>query len=171
MVHIYCGDGKGKTTCAMGLAARAAGRGNRVVIAQFLKDSDSGERLSLAALPGVTVLEVPDKMKFVFVMSEAEKGAEQARQTALFRRAADLALAGECELLVLDEMCSAVTTGMVDAALVAEFLDSRPEGLEVVMTGRDPDAALQDRADYITEMKKIRHPYDKGVPSRVGVEK
>ena len=171
MVHIYCGDGKGKTTCSMGLAVRSAGRGNRVVIAQFLKDGDSGERVVLGQVPGVTLLEAPEKMKFTFTMNEEEKAAERVRQTEQFRRASGMALAGECDLLVLDEMCSAVSTGMVDLALVTDFLDRMPKELEVVMTGRNPHQDLQDRADYITEMKKIRHPYDKGVASRVGVEK
>ena len=77
MIQIYCGDGKGKTTAAMGLAVRAAGRGNPVVIAQFLKSADSGERLILGKLSGVTLLEIPDEMKFVFAMNEEEKRAER----------------------------------------------------------------------------------------------
>ncbi len=83
MIQIYCGDGKGKTTAAIGLAVRAAGRGNPVVIAQFLKSADSGERLILGKLSGVTLLEIPDEMKFVFAMNEEEKRAERERQTAL----------------------------------------------------------------------------------------
>ncbi|NCB63679.1 MAG: cob(I)yrinic acid a,c-diamide adenosyltransferase [Clostridia bacterium] len=170
MIHIYCGDGKGKTTASMGLAVRSAGRGNRVVVAQFLKNSDSGERLVLPAIPGITVLDIPAEMKFVWTMTEEEKAAERTRQTALFRKAANLALAGKCELLVLDEMCSAASTGMVPLEEVTAFLDGKPENLEVVMTGRDPLPELCDRADYITEMRKIKHPFDQGVPSRVGVE-
>ena len=170
MIHIYCGDGKGKTTASMGLAVRSAGRGNRVVIAQFLKNSDSGERLVLPTIPGITVLDIPAEMKFVWTMTEEEKAAERARQTALFHKARDLAMAGKCELLVLDEMCSAASTGMVPLEEITAFLDQKPENLEVVMTGRDPLPELRDRADYITEMKKIKHPFDKGTPSRVGVE-
>lgn len=170
MLHLYCGDGKGKTTAAMGLAVRSAGRGNRVVIAQFLKSGDSGEREVLGALPNVTLLELPRAMKFVFAMNEEEKAAEQARQTGLFRQAVETARREGADLLVLDELCAGVSTGMVPLDLVTEFLDRRPESLEVVITGRDPAPALSDRADYITEMKKIRHPFDRGLPARRGVE-
>lgn len=169
MVHIYCGDGKGKTTCAMGLALRSAGRGNRVVIAQFLKDGNTGERVAWAKHDNVTLLPVPEKMKFIFAMDEAEKSATRAEMTALFDRAAGLVRAGECDLLILDEMCSAVTTGMVPLEKVTAFLDEKPQA-EIVLTGRDPEQALQDRADYITEMKKIKHPFDQGAKAREGVE-
>ena len=165
MIQIYCGDGKGKTTAAIGLAVRAAGRGNPVVIAQFLKSADSGERLILGKLSGVTLLEIPDEMKFVFAMNEEEKRAERERQTALFEKAAALSELNGAGVLVLDELCSAVSTGMVTA-----FLDRRPAELEVVITGRDPAAELERRADYITEMKKRRHPFDQGQAARKGIE-
>ena len=103
MIQIYCGDGKGKTTAAIGLAVRAAGRGNPVVIAQFLKSADSGERLILGKLSGVTLLEIPDEMKFVFAMNEEEKRAERERQTALFEKAAALSELNGAGVLVLDE--------------------------------------------------------------------
>ena len=170
MIQIYCGDGKGKTTAAIGLAVRAAGRGNPVVIAQFLKSADSGERLILGKLSGVTLLEIPDEMKFVFAMNEEEKRAERERQTALFDAAVTLASRERAGLLVLDEMCSAVNTGMVSLERVTEFLDHMPAGLEVVLTGRDPAPELERRADYITEMRKCKHPYDRGVAPRLGVE-
>ncbi|MCI2106587.1 MAG: cob(I)yrinic acid a,c-diamide adenosyltransferase [Intestinimonas sp.] len=170
MLHLYCGDGKGKTTAAMGLAVRSAGRGNRVVIAQFLKSADSGERLILGRLPNVRLLALPEQMKFVFSMSEEEKAAEQIRQTDLFRRATAAAREQDANLLILDELCSGISTGMIPLDLVTVFLDNRPEKLEVVITGRDPMPELQDRADYITEMKKLRHPFDRGMPARKGVE-
>lgn len=170
MIQIYCGDGKGKTTAAIGLAVRAAGRGNPVVIAQFLKSADSGERLILGKLSGVTLLEIPDEMKFVFAMNEEEKRAERERQTALFEKAAALSELNGAGVLVLDELCSAVSTGIVPLELVTAFLDRRPAELEVVITGRDPAAELERRADYITEMKKRRHPFDQGQAARKGIE-
>lgn len=170
MIQIYCGDGKGKTTAAMGLAVRAAGRGNRVVIAQFLKSADSGERAILSTLTGVTLLDIPEKIKFVFYMNDGEKVDEKARQTALFALAVQTATEEGAALLVLDELCSAITTGMLELGTVTDFLDAKPAALEVVMTGRDPDPALQTRADYITEMKKIKHPFDQGAQPRKGIE-
>lgn len=168
MLHIYCGDGKGKTTCAMGLAVRAAGHGRKVVVAQFLKGGNSGERAVLEALPTVTCIPVPETIKFVFAMTDAEKEQTRAQMTAAFTQAAQLAR--NADLLVLDELCGAISTGMVPLADVLDFLDSRPEGLEVVITGRDPAPELVERADYITEMRKLRHPFDKGIDAREGVE-
>lgn len=170
MIHLYCGDGKGKTTAAMGLAMRSAGRGNRVVVAQFLKNADSGERAALSLLPSILLLDAPEIMKFVFQMTPGEKQAERERQTALFDAAVTLTSRERAGLLVLDEMCSAVSTGMVSLERVTEFLDHLPAGLEVVLTGRDPAPELERRADYITEMRKCKHPYDRGVAPRLGVE-
>lgn len=168
MLHIYCGDGKGKTTCSMGLAVRAAGHGRRVVVAQFLKGGNSGERAVLESLPTVTCIPVPATIKFVFAMDEQEKAQTRAQMTAAFEQAVETAR--NSDLLVLDELCGAISTDMVPLETVLDFLDHRPETLEVVITGRDPAPELQERADYITEMRKIRHPFDRGIDARKGVE-
>ena len=168
MLQIYCGNGKGKTTAAVGLCVRAAGRGRRVVFAQFLKSDDSGERAILAGLPGVELIPAPPSMKFTFAMSQDERAAEVARQTALLEQAAQQAAGAG--LLVLDELCAALNAGMVPPDRVLSLLDSRPQDLEVVITGRNPPRDLVERADYITEMVKVRHPYDKGAPARKGIE-
>ena len=168
MLHLYCGDGKGKTTAALGLALRAAGHGRRVVLAQFLKSERSGERAALAALPTVELLPVPETMKFTFHMTEAEKAAERLRQTDLlhtaFRRGAS------ADLLILDELCAALSTGMVSLSDVLAGLDRLSPDLEAVLTGRDPAPELLERAHYVTEMVKRRHPFDGGIPAREGVE-
>ena len=167
MIHLYCGATKGKTTAAMGLALRAAGHGERVVIAQFLKSGNSGERKILAALPNVTLMPVPDAMKFTFRMTEEEKKEEGERQTRLLT---DTLREGEkAKLVVLDELCAALNAGMAPLAPVLAFLDAHKE-TEVVITGRNPPQELVDRADYITEMVKRRHPFDQGLPARKGVE-
>ena len=158
MVHLYCGEGKGKTTAAMGLALRMAGRGKRVVVAQFLKGADSGERYALAMLPQVTLLPLPERVKFSFQLTPEEREAEQARYLALAEQARTLGAQPDCGLLVLDEVCAAVISCLDRAAG------------EVVLTGRDPDPALVGRADYITEMGKLRHPFDLGTAARPGVE-
>ena len=168
MLHIYCGDGKGKTTCSMGLAVRAAGHGRKVVVAQFLKCSNSGERIILEQLPNVNCLSVPEVMKFVFTMTDEEKAQTRAQMTDILRRAAEAGR--QADLLVLDELNGAITTGMVALQDVLDFLDNRPEELEVVITGRDPAPELCQRADYITEMTKVKHPFDKGLNARKGVE-
>jgi len=166
MIHIYCGEGKGKTTAAIGLAVRSAGRGNKVYVARFLKDSDSGELESLSRLPTVTVAPSPEKMKFTFVMTDEEKAQcrEQSRQML------ETAFASGADLIVLDECCGAIATGMLDADLVSSYLSKYKDSTEIVLTGRDPDPKVEALADYITCMTKLRHPFDKGQGARRGVE-
>ena len=170
MIHLYCGDGKGKTTAAMGLALRMAGRGRGVVIAQFLKGADSGERRALALLPQVTLLEVPQQVKFTFQMSPEEREAECRRALALLGQAEALAFESGCGLLVLDEACGAVETGLLPLSALLAALDRLPKKLEVALTGQNPAPELLERAHYVTEMKKIKHPYDAGRAARAGVE-
>ena len=111
MIHLYYGDGKGKTTAAMGLALRMAGRGRQVVVAQFLKGADSGERAALTLLPNVRLLDVPGRVKFTFQLTEEERDADRLRARALLTDSLRLASAPECGLLVLDEVCDAVDAG------------------------------------------------------------
>ena len=169
LVHIYYGDGKGKTTAAFGLAFRCAGWGKRAVIAQFLKSSPCGEVTAAERFPELTVLRSKGIRKFTFQMDEAEKAATAAECAALFQQAVELAQAREARLLVLDEVIDA-THGFLSLEALCSFLDHRPAGLEVVLTGRDPSPAMQEAADYITEMKKIKHPFDRGIGAREGVE-
>ena len=123
MVHLYCGEGKGKTTAAMGLALRMAGRGKRVVVAQFLKGADSGERYALAMLPQVTLLPLPERVKFSFQLTPEEREAEQVRYLALAEQARTLGAQPDCGLLVLDEVCAAVNTGLLPLEEVISCLD------------------------------------------------
>lgn len=176
MIHIYCGDGKGKTTAAMGLALRAAGRGKRVVIAQFLKGADSGERYALAHVPGVELLPVPERVTFSFRMNEAERREAAQRFLDLCAQCRERVRSGAAELLVLDEVCAAVNTKLLPLSDLLALLDEVPEPCEgcgpceVVLTGRDPAPELRERADYLTEMRCLRHPYERGVAARPGVE-
>lgn len=170
MFHIYHGDGKGKTTAAMGLALRAAGRGQRVVIAQFLKGSDTGERYALALLPNVTLLPVPEKGKFSFRMNEQERREATERFDALCQSCQAAMDRGEAQMVVLDEACAAVTTGLLPLEGLLHLLDGAPDDVELVVTGRNPAPELLERADYITEMKLTRHPYQKGIRARKGIE-
>lgn len=293
LVHIYCGDGKGKTTAALGLALRAAGNGIPVVIARFLKNDGSGEVEILENVPGVYLFHCERQFGFTWTMSEEQKAEAGEYFTGLFERAwemgcktaredvegagkADGCMAGEnwgsdsvsdgssrrdsgvwgagasisgfpvsgapvsgslvsgspvsgppasgpsvsgsptsgspvsgspvsgspvsgspvsgspvsgspvsvppasvpltsppCEiraLLVLDEIMAAVNSGFVANESLLAALDHRPDGLEVVLTGRGPSKELLSRADYVTEMRAVKHPYEKGVGARKGVE-
>lgn len=164
MLHLYWGNGKGKTTAAMGLALRALGHGRRVVIVQFLKDGTSGEITPLRAA-GAAVYACPNA-KFTWLMDEADKAA--AREASA--RALGQALAEPFDLLVLDEACAALKSGILDEALLRRAVAFAKNGREVVLTGRDPAPWLQDAADYSTEMRAHRHPYADGVAAREGVE-
>ena len=164
MLHLYWGNGKGKTTAAMGLALRALGHGRRVVIVQFLKGGTSGEIAPLRAA-GAAVYACPNA-KFTWLMDEADKAA--AREASA--RALGQALAEPFDLLVLDEACAALKSSILDEALLRRAVAFAKNGREVVLTGRDPAPWLQDAADYSTEMRAHKHPYADGVAAREGVE-
>ncbi len=165
LIHLYCGDGKGKTTAAMGLALRALGRGMRVTVVQFLKNGTSGELEPLRRL-GAVVLSGKAGTGFVSQMTEREKQETRDLQTEHLRAA----LATPCDLLVLDEACAAARLGMVDEALLRQAVLDRPAGREVVLTGRDPADWMLEAADYISEIACLRHPYERGIGARRGVE-
>lgn len=171
LIHIYCGDGKGKTTAAMGLAIRAAGREKKVFITQFLKSGKSGELVSLEKLNDyITFLPGKPVNKFVWNMNDEEKMEAKKEHTARFKEIIDIIKSEEYDLLILDEMIATINNGFVELNEVIEFLKSKPETLEVVMTGRDPKEELIKLANYVTEMKCIKHPFEEGIPSRVGIE-
>ncbi len=165
MIHLYYGDGKGKTTAAAGLALRAVGRGWRTAVVQFLKDGASGEIAPLRRL-GVAVFAAEGAVKFSWEMSGRERAEARRGQTALLARA----LEGEWDLLVLDEACGACAAGLVDEEALRRAVLEGPEGREVVLTGREPAGWMLAAADYATEMRCEKHPFCRGIPARRGVE-
>lgn len=169
LIHLYCGDGKGKTTAALGLCLRALGAEMKVCLMQFLKDGSSSEMKLLRTLPDLCILETPKVCKFTFQMNEAEKADCCRRQTEAFLQA--LETAKTADLLILDEALGAIATGTLTESAVLDFLRNKPEGQEVVLTGRNPSESLLACADYVTEMKKCKHPYDQGISARKGIEK
>ena len=171
LIHIYCGDGKGKTTAAMGLCCRAAGAGLRVVICQFMKPNTSSERAVLAPLPNVTFLDGLAEEKFSFRLSPAEREERKVFYADLLEKAAQTARVMNADVVLLDEVLYAVGAGLLEERSVLKFLDSREPSLEVILTGRDPGDAIAGRADYISEIRKVRHPYDEGIPARDGIER
>ena len=154
----------------MGETVRCAGRGNKVVFAQFLKDGTSGECRVLAKLPDVTVMAANPVGKFSFRMTDAEKRETADALTRTFDAATGFAVREHARLLVLDEVCAAISCGFLDEKTVVKFLETKPATLEVVLTGRGPSEALQAHADYITDMKMQRHPFEKGIAAREGIE-
>ena len=165
LVHLYWGEGKGKTTAAMGLALRALGSGKRVVIVQFLKGGKSGEIPLLEQL-GAKVYRGKAGQKFVFQMNDAEKAATRALQNENLRAA----MAESADLLLLDEAGSAWELDMVDKALLQKAVLERPAEQECVLTAHAAPQWMLDAADYATEMKCHRHPYQRGISARQGIE-
>ena len=164
MLHIYYGDGKGKTTAAMGLALRALGHEKHVTILQFLKDGSSGE-IALLRRCGADVHVCPNA-KFTWLMTADEKAEAKEHNNAPQPTAPGPTLF----LLVLDEAGAACRTGLVDESLLQQAAALAGQGREVVFTGRNPAAWMLEQADYATEMRAERHPYSKGVAAREGVE-
>ena len=137
-VHIYCGDGKGKTTAAVGLAVRAAGRGMRVLIVRFLKTEDSGEVSVLRRIPGIEVVPCEKTFGFTFRMTEEERREASEWYGQMLETACARAVKEKFDLVIFDEIMAACNTGLTKEERVAEFLKTRPEGMEVVLTGRNP---------------------------------
>lgn len=169
LIHIYWGEGKGKTCAALGLALRAAGAGIKVLFVQFLKDGCSSEIALLERL-GIETACCPDIRKFVFQMTEAERLQAGEEYSRLLSAAVSRCREEGSGLLVLDEVLPACQLGLVPETALTDFLCSKPSELEVVLTGREPSLALLELADYVTEMRKLRHPYDRGVQARKGIE-
>lgn len=171
MIHIYCGDGKGKTTAGMGLCLRAAGAGKKVLIYQFLKDNASSERKILEHIPEVTLLKGPETMKFLFRMSLEEKEALKRTYDDVLEKIGRKLQAGElsAEVIFLDEILYAVDREMVDEAVVCHLLEAGKDR-EWILTGRYEGGRLWEAADYISVLHKEKHPFDGGVAARKGIE-
>lgn len=166
-VHVYTGDGKGKTTAAFGLALRAAGAGKQVYIAQFVKSMIYSEVKTVDQfLPNITVkqyglncflINTPDNND----MEAARKGLEEVKQ---------MVSSGEYDMVVLDEATIAVFYNLISSTELIDTIKGRNPRTEIVVTGRYASSDLIEIADLVTEMKEVKHYYRKGIESRVGIE-
>lgn len=187
LIHVYTGDGKGKTTAALGLALRAAGCGLRTYICQFLKGQGQGELEAVQWLAaGAPATGAPDgdrrppiaierfgQPTFVRVSADGTSSAteEDVRLARAGLDAARRAMAGgQYDLVVLDEIHVALHFRLLTVQEVLELIDARPEGVELVLTGRRVPDEIMARADYVTEMREVRHPYQRGIQARKGIE-
>ncbi len=167
-VQVYTGDGKGKTTAAIGLAIRAMGAGLRVYIAQFIKKGDYSEISALdRCYPKITVKQfgcgrfIKGKPAVSDIVA-AKEGAVEIKK---------LVEDGEFDVVILDEANTAVLCNILSANDLIEIIDCKPDNVEIVLTGRSAHDKIIKRADLVTEMKEIKHYYKKGVKARVGIEK
>jgi cob(I)alamin adenosyltransferase len=167
-VQVYTGDGKGKTTAALGLALRASGHGMRTYVGQFMKGQHYGELSALQNHPYITIEQYGDvrciRREDVTPehVAQARRGLERARQAML---------SGEFDIVVLDEVNVSIWFGLLSTEEVLAFLDRRPERVEIVLTGRRAPQELIERADLVTEMREVKHYYQQGVPARNGIER
>jgi len=168
-IHIYCGDGKGKTTASVGLAVRAAGNGMKVLFCQCMKDGTSSEVKMLQKL-GITYCCCPERFGFYWNMTDEQKEKAAHAYTHLFEEVTRRAEEEKYDLLVIDEFMSAYNHGLIHQKTALYFLVNKPKHLEVVLTGRDPGEELLKLADYVTKMRKVKHPFDEGIPARKGIE-
>lgn len=167
-IHIYYGDGKGKTTAAVGQAVRAAGAGLQVLVFQFLKNNSSSERKILEQTENITCLPGREQIKFVSQMNGDEKAELRHYNTKALDEI--VKFCSPFDMLVLDEVLCAVQLGVLSEEKLISFLEHKPRGLEIVMTGHEISARMLGLADYATEMRKVRHPYDEGKLAREGIE-
>ncbi|NOY86902.1 MAG: cob(I)yrinic acid a,c-diamide adenosyltransferase [Deltaproteobacteria bacterium] len=169
--HIYTGGGKGKTTASLGLALRAVGNGLRVLVIQFLKGRKemTGERK--AALRLAPDLEIRPRGGEGFVGPGEPSEEDRFQAGVALAEAFDEADSGNWDVIVLDEINVAVHLGLIPLGEVLVLLDSRPDGLELILTGRMAPPGLMDRADLVTEMREVKHYFNAGVNARKGIEK
>jgi len=170
LIHIYEGDGKGKTTCAVGLAIRFAGSGKQVLFTQFLKDGTSNEFNILRDIKQIDVFSATTYFGFTFQMTSEQKEQAARYYRNYFREIIKKIEEKKYGMLVMDELMAAYNTNFLDHKEVCEFLSHKPKDLEVVLTGRNPADELIQLADYHSNIVKIKHPYDIGVEAREGIE-
>lgn len=170
-VQVYTGNGKGKTTAALGLGFRAVGRGFNVLLVQFLKSMDTGELESIHKFPHFTVTRLGETNKFSWTLTTEEKDQLIKNTQREWSEFVEGLQANPVDVLILDEVMGALKVGLITIEQLADFIDNKSEGMELILTGRDVPKEIEDRADLITEMKKIRHYYDQGVVSRDGIER
>lgn len=168
LVHVYTGDGKGKTTSSLGLAMRASGQGARVEIIQFMKGWDHyGELASVKLLPGVNLTQTgrPD---YVYRGKETTEDYSEARRGLDLAR--EIVNSGRCDMLILDEINVALDYKLIPLDEVIDLIKSKPEDMELILTGRYAVSGVTELADLVTEMCEIKHPFKKGIKARKGVE-
>lgn len=171
MIHLYTGEGKGKTSAAIGLSVRAAGWGCKVCFAQFMKGNDTGELHVLEKLPNVAVLRSKKNFGFYRTMSDTDKAELAGIHNRMLDKLLEMAESGAYRVLVLDEVTYPVNWKLLDGERLKSLLELGKSGeMELVLTGRGAEKSLRDAADYLTEMVCLRHPFERGVEARRGIE-
>lgn len=165
LIQVYTGDGKGKTTAALGLAIRAAGHGMRVGFIQFLKSEPCGEHLFMARYHPFDIVQMGTGDSFTKSWEELN---EEAQRTLAY--AEEQMLSGRYDLLILDEIFVTIHKSLITTKQVLDLLEKKPGSVELILTGRYAPPEIVQRADLVTEMHMIKHPFNQGVAARRGIE-
>ena len=167
LVQVYTGNGKGKTTAALGLALRAAGYGLRTHVVQFLKGVPYGELSAIASLPSITIRQL-GTAEWVHPDHIREADRERARQALAY--AGEVLAGGEYRLVILDEINVALDWGLLAVGPVLDLIRTKPAAVELVLTGRNAPPEIVAAADLVSEMREVKHPYQQGILARCGIE-
>ncbi|MFW6144704.1 MAG: cob(I)yrinic acid a,c-diamide adenosyltransferase [Candidatus Natronoplasma sp.] len=169
LIQVYTGDGKGKTTAAIGLAVRAVGRGLRIYIGQFMKTSDHGEHKALAEFKDKITVEQFGSGNFQFEKDPPQEEIDKAKKG--LQKIKKMMTSGNYDIVIADEICVAHHFGLLGLDEILDLIDQRPDNVELVLTGRKAPEKVIEKADLVTEMKEVKHPYRKGISARTGIEK
>jgi cob(I)alamin adenosyltransferase len=165
LIQVYTGDGKGKTTAALGLAIRAAGHGMRVGFIQFLKSEPCGEHLFMSQYHAFDMVQISTGDSFTKSRGQM---SEEVQRTLAY--AEEQMLSGRYDLLILDEIFVAIHKGLITTKQVLDLLEKKPGSLELILTGRYAPSEIVQRTDLVTEMRMIKHPFNQGIAARCGIE-
>ena len=174
LVQVYTGNGKGKTTAALGLAVRALGRGMRVCMYQFLKPPgvETGETLMAEKLgPAFRLVQLEEPWSLDGSLEDPDQVRRMAQAIKMaLPDIVDTVSSGEWDVVVLDEIVFCLSKGLIAESELFELLEAREESVELILTGRGATPALVEEADLVTEMMAVKHPYEAGIPARAGIE-
>ena len=170
-VQIYTGNGKGKTTAAVGLAVRAAGNGYNVFMVQFLKGSKTGEIESAKKMaPFFNIFRFEKKRGFFWTLNADEKVELKEDVQKAYEFCRKTLKEEKCDILIMDEVMGALSNNLISEQQLIELIDNKPDNIELVLTGRNAPKSIIHKANLVTEMKDIKHYFNEGVPSREGIE-
>lgn len=171
LIQVYCGNGKGKTTAAIGQGIRAIGQGFKVIMIQFLKGQECGELNTIQRLePDFKVFRFDKPEKFFNQMNEAEKEDLKRNIQNGINFARKVMDTRECDILILDEVLGVIENDLIDVEEIDKLLVTKPNQIEVILTGRNLKNELTKRVDYISKIEEIKHPYSNGIKARKGIE-
>lgn len=170
LIHIYTGDGKGKTTAAIGQGIRSAGNGLNVFMVQFLKTYETGELKIIDKIDNFSVFRFESKKDFFWNLNHEQKVKLRQETDTAIKFISETVSQNRCDVLILDEVFGSLKNGLIDIDELISILKNKPKNIEIIMTGRDAPNEIIELADYVSDIKMVKHPFQKGIGSRKGIE-